>query len=54
MPTETLCLPLHVMVKPAHREALDRIAKATPGIETRSQAVRMLIEEADKALAAKA
>jgi hypothetical protein len=46
--------PLSVMVKPSHIQALDRIALATPGIESRSQAVRMLIEQAEQALAAKA
>jgi hypothetical protein len=54
MPTQARSVPLHVMVKPTHMQALDRIAATTPGIESRSQAVRMLIEQADKALAAKA
>jgi len=49
-----MTVPLSVMVKPAHMQALDRIAATTPGIESRSQTVRMLIEQADKALAAKA
>jgi len=51
MPTETRSVPLHVMVKPSHMVALDRIASATPGMESRSQVVRMLIEQADKAIA---
>jgi hypothetical protein len=34
------------MVKPTHMQALDRIAAITPGIESRSQCVRMLIEQA--------
>ena len=42
------------MVKPSHMEALDRIVANTPGIESRSQCVRMLIEQADRALAPKA
>ena len=46
--------PLSVMVKPYHMEALDRIAAASPGVETRSAAIRMLIEQADRALAAEA
>ncbi len=54
MPTQARSVPLHVMVKPAHMAALDRITATTPGIESRSQAVRMLIEQADKAPAAKA
>jgi hypothetical protein len=54
MPTQARSVPLHVMVKPTHMQALDRITATTPGIESRSQAVRMLIEQADKALAAKA
>jgi hypothetical protein len=54
MPTQTRSVPLHVMVKPSHMQALDRIAAATPGIESRSQAVRMLIEQAERALTAKA
>lgn len=49
-----MTVPLSVMVKPAHMAALDRIAAITPGIESRSQAVRMLIEQAERALAAKA
>jgi hypothetical protein len=49
MPTETRSTPLHVMVKPSHIEALDRILAASPGIESRSQVVRMLIEQADPA-----
>jgi hypothetical protein len=53
MPTQTRSVPLHVMVKPAHMAALDRIAAITPGIESRSQAVRMLIEQADAQLQAK-
>lgn len=54
MPAAARSTPLNVMVKPWHVEALDRIAAATPGVENRSQCVRMLIEQADKALAAKA
>lgn len=54
MPTQARSVPLHVMVKPAHMAALDRIAAITPGIESRSQAVRMLIEQADAQLQAKA
>jgi hypothetical protein len=54
MPTQARSVPLHVMVKPAHMQALDRIAATTPGIESRSQAVRMLIEQADAQLKAKA
>jgi hypothetical protein len=54
MPTQTRSVPLHVMVKPGHMQALDRITDLTPGVENRSQCVRMLIEQADKALAAKA
>lgn len=54
MPAETRSLPLNVMVKPSHMAALDRITQATPGVENRSQCIRMLIEQAEKALAAKA
>jgi hypothetical protein len=54
MPTQTRSVPLHVMVKPGHMAALDRIAATTPGIESRSQCVRMLIEQADAQLKAKA
>jgi hypothetical protein len=54
MPTQARSVPLHVMVKPSHMAALDRIAATTPGIESRSQAVRMLIEQADAQLKAKA
>jgi hypothetical protein len=54
MPTQARSVPLHVMVKPSHMATLDWIAATTPGIESRSQAVRMLIEQADKALAAQA
>jgi hypothetical protein len=42
------------MVKPTHMQALDRIALTTPGIESRSQAVRMLIEQAEQAISGKA
>lgn len=54
MPPATRRTPLNVMVKPWHIEALDRIAAATAGVDTRSAVVRMLIEQADKAIAAKA
>jgi len=54
MPTQARSVPLHVMIKPSHMAALDRITSFTPGVENRSQCVRMLIEQADKALAAKA
>jgi len=46
--------PLNVMVKASHMQALDRIVAATPGVDTRSAAVRMLIEQAAATLAAKA
>jgi hypothetical protein len=49
-----LNVPLNVMVRPSHIHALDRVVAGTPGVGNRSQAVRMLIEQADKALAAKA
>jgi hypothetical protein len=45
--------PLNVMVKPFHVVALDRIVAATPGVDTRSAAIRMLIEQAAAAIAAK-
>lgn len=51
MPTQPRSVPLHVMVKPTHMQALDRIALVTPGIESRSQCVRMLIEQAEQAIA---
>lgn len=54
MPAETRSVPLNVMVKPSHMAALDRITQATPGVENRSQCIRMLIEQAGKALVAKA
>ena len=54
MQAETRSVPLNVMIKPSHMAALDRITDLTPGVENRSQCVRMLIEQADKALAAKA
>jgi hypothetical protein len=54
MQAETRSVPLNVMIKPSHMAALDRITSSTPGVENRSQCVRMLIEQADKALAAKA
>ena len=47
-------IPLNVMVKPWHVQALDRIAAATAGVDTRSAVVRMLIEQADAQLKAKA
>lgn len=53
MQTETRSVPLNVMVKPSHMEALDRITNSAPGVENRSQCVRMLIEQADKAIAGK-
>ena len=46
--------PLNVMVKPFHVVALDRIVAATPGVDTRSAAIRTLIEQAAAAIAAKA
>lgn len=51
MPAETRSVPLNVMIKPSHMAALDRITQATPGVENRSQCVRMLIEQADQAIA---
>ena len=54
MPTSPRSVPLHVMVRPWHLVALDRIAAAAPGIETRSAAIRMLIEQAAAALPAEA
>lgn len=54
MPTQPRNVPLHVMVRPAHMQALDRIAAITPGIESRSQCVRMLIEQAEQAIAGRA
>ena len=54
MPTQNRSVPLHVMVKPDHMQALDRIAATTPGVETRSQCVRMLIEQAANAIAGRA
>jgi len=49
-----LSVPLNVMVRPSHIQALDRVVAGTPGVGNRSQAVRMLIEQAERALAAKA
>ena len=54
MPVTARSIPLNVMVKPGHVEALDRIAAATAGVDTRSAVVRMLIEQADAQLKAKA
>jgi hypothetical protein len=54
MTTQPRSVPLHVMVKPTHMQALDRIALVTPGIESRSQCVRMLIEQAERAIAGRA
>ena len=54
MPATARSTPLNVMVKPWHVEALDRIAAATAGVDTRSAVVRMLIEQADAQLKAKA
>jgi hypothetical protein len=54
MQTETRSVPLNVMIKPSHMAALDRITQTTPGVENRSQCVRMLIEQADKAISAQA
>jgi len=54
MQAETRSTPLNVMVKASHMQALDRIVAVTPGVDTRSAAVRMLIEQAAAALAAKA
>jgi hypothetical protein len=54
MPPAARSAPLNVMVKPWHVEALDRIAAATAGVDTRSAVVRMLIEQADAQLKAKA
>ena len=54
MPTQPRNVPLHVMVRPAHMQVLDRIAAITPGIESRSQCVRMLIEQAEQAIAGRA
>lgn len=51
MPAETRSVPLNVMIKPSHMAALDRITQASPGVENRSQCVRMLIEQADQAIA---
>jgi hypothetical protein len=52
MQAETRSVPLNVMIKPSHMVALDRITQTTPGVENRSQCVRMLIEQADKAISA--
>jgi hypothetical protein len=54
MQAETRSVPLNVMVKPSHMVALDRITQATPGVENRSQCIRMLIEQAEQALSSKA
>jgi len=54
MPATARSIPLNVMVKPWHVDALDRIAAATAGVDTRSAVVRMLIEQADAQLQAKA
>lgn len=53
METETRSVPLNVMVKPSHMTALDRITNSTPGVENRSQCVRMLIEQAANAITSK-
>lgn len=49
MPAAARSTPLNVMVRRYHVEALDRIAAITPGVETRSAVIRMLIEQADPA-----
>ena len=54
MPAAARSTPLNVMVRRYHVEALDRIAAVTPGVETRSAVIRMLIEQADPQSKAKA
>ena len=54
MKTETRSVPLNVMIKPSHAADLDRITVLTPGVENRSQCVRMLIEQAANAIAGRA
>ena len=54
MKTEARSVPLNVMIKPSHAADLDRITDLTPGVETRSQCVRMLIEQAANAIASRA
>lgn len=54
MPSKVRGTPLNVIVRPWHVDALDRLIAVTPGVDSRSAAVRMLIEQAAAAIAAKA
>lgn len=49
---QRLTVQFHLLVEPAHLEALDRFIAHAPGVRTRSAAVRQLIEAAARSLPA--